>query len=246
MNQESIMGMVLIATPVGDYDKRLVILTKEHGKIAAFAKGARRPNCALLACSQPFVFANFQVYQGKNSYSIVSADVSNYFETLRNDLEAIYYGMYFCEFIDYLTRENVDGTDYLKLLYQSLRALSKGTISYPLIRYIFEIRCMAINGEALSVFDCVKCGKSEPGYVLSIQAGGLVCENCSKEVHDRMEMDEATIYTLQYIIASSLDKLYTFRVSQSVLMNLKEITARYLSVYVGHTFNSLSFLENMY
>lgn len=142
-----ITGMIIKAEPINDYDRRVVLLTRERGKISAFARGARKPNSRLLAATTPFSFGVFKIYVGKSSYNIVDASISNYFEGLREDYESAYYGMYFLEVMDYYTRENNDEKEMLKLLYQSLRALMHEGLPNLLVRYIFEMKAMVINGE---------------------------------------------------------------------------------------------------
>ncbi len=140
-------GMVLKSGPVGEYDRRLVILTRERGKITAFARGSKRPGSSLMAVSQPFVLVKFKLYEGRDSYSLASAEVKNYFTEIGEDVEAACYGSYFLEFADYYGRENMEGTELLLLLYQSMRALLKPSLPNPLIRTVFELRAMAVNGE---------------------------------------------------------------------------------------------------
>lgn len=145
--------MVIKAEPVGEYDRRVVLLTKDMGKIAAFAKGARRQGNRFTASTDVFSFGEFKLYSGRNSYSIADAVISNYFEEFRERFEDAMYGMYFLEVMDYLTRENNDEKEMLKLLYQSLRAILHTAYDNRLVQAIFEMKTMVLMGEFSTVAD---------------------------------------------------------------------------------------------
>lgn len=213
--QVSVTGMILKAEPVGEYDRRVVILTRERGKIAAFARGARKQGSRLLASTNPFCFGKFRIYEGRTSYSISEAVISNYFEELRDNYEQACYGMYFLEVMDYYTRENNNEEEMLKLLYQSLRALLHKGLLNDLVRYIFEIKALAVNGEY-------------PG----------------PPVTEKPLLD-STIYALSYIVNTKVEKLYTFTVTQQVLAELSQVAELYRKRFVDRKFKSLEILQEM-
>lgn len=245
MNQIVLTGIVLSTAPVGEYDRRVVLLTKEQGKISAFARGARRPNSPLIGAVNPFAFGEFTVYEGRSSYTIQSANISNYFAELRSDVTGAYYGFYFLEFSAYYTKEYNDEREMLKLLYQTLRALVNPHIPNLLIRYIFELKALCINGQGPQVFQCVRCGDHERPAVFSAIKGGLVCGKCSENVPDGIVLDKSTLYSMQYIESSKIEKLYTFTVSDKVLKQLEKVMNQLMDVYVDKKFNSLEILDTL-
>lgn len=199
---------------MGEYDRRVVLLTKERGKISAFAKGSRRPGNRLMAPTNPFSFGQFKLYAGRNSYNMTDAEITNYFEDLRQDFAGAYYGMYFLEICDYYTRENNDETGILKLLYQSLRALSSSNFDNRLVRYIFELKCIMLNGEF-------------PG--LCAQDGLM----------------ESTAYTIDYIMKTPVEKLFSFHVKTEVLEELGLYSRNLCKRIMDRNFKSLEILENI-
>ena len=160
-------------------------------------------------------------------------------------MQAACYAFYFLEFVDYYTKEGNDEREMLRLLYQTLRALVKRTIMLPLVRYIFELKAISVEGEGPQVFQCIVCGSQERPCLFSVKKGGLICEECGWDAVGKMQLDPATLYTMQYVVSSSIEKLYTFTVSQKVLEELGKVVERYLDVYVQKRFRSLEILEEM-
>ncbi len=214
----SVKGMVIKCEPIGEYDRRVVILTLEKGKISCFAKGARKINNRFMASTNPFSFGDFKLYAGKNSYSLNEAVISNYFEEMRTDFEKACYGMYFLEIADYYSRENNDERDMLKLLYQGMRALVNDKLDNRLVRITYELKSIIINGEY-------------PGAP-------------QREVLN-FEPDESTLYALKFIESTPIEKVFNYAVKENVYENLQKISQIIVGRTFDKTFKSLEILENL-
>lgn len=143
----SCTGMVLRSRPAGENDRLITLLTGTEGKLNVFVRGARKPSSRFAASSESFAFGEFKLSHGQSAYYLNDADISNYFEEFRTDIELASYASYFAEIADYYCVEGEDSTDMLGLLYASLLALNNSNFSYRLVRCIFVLRAIVINGE---------------------------------------------------------------------------------------------------
>ena len=210
----AVTGIVLKSSPAGEYDRRVVLLTAERGKISCFARGARRQNGRLMGPSTEMTYGRFLIRSGRSADAIADAEIGNYFGGVRKDMEASFYGMYFLEVMDYITRENNDEAQLLKLLYMCLRALEKPSIPKSLVRAVFELKCVVLEGEF-----------KEP------DAG----------TKERLLPD--TVYAVMFIAASEPEKLFTFALSEEVLSELVRFSRKAAEDYFRHSFWSAELLE---
>ena len=78
----------------------------------------------------------------------------------------------------------------------------------------------------------------------SVWRGGIFCPEC-KHGQKTREIHESTRYAMQYIVSSTIERLFTFQLSEEVLTELKKIMKSYMSTYVKHTFKSLQIIDEL-
>lgn len=208
-------GMVLQSVPYGEYDRRVILLTKEAGKITAFARGARKPTSPLLSATSAFNAGTFSLFPGRSAYTLAGAQITNYFRRLKEDLDGSCYGSYFMEMAGYYGRENLDASQMLTLLYASLTALENPAVPDALVRCVFETKLMVINGEF------------PPEAIRDSRLG------------------QSAAYALQFIVASPVKKLYTFSVKEEVLEQMKAVIRDVRERTIDTKMKSLQILEMM-
>ena len=146
-DEQSVRGIVLSVSLLGEYDKRMVVLTEQLGKITIFANGARRKNSRFGAAAQSFTLGRFTVRPGRQSYTLSEASIEQSFLDLSKEMEQYASASYCCELMDYFTREGVGGKDELNLLYVAFRALMEGRLSPGVIRSAYAIKLLDVEGE---------------------------------------------------------------------------------------------------
>ena len=240
---EKVTGMVLSAMSVGEYERRIVLLTTDRGKISGFARGAKRSGSGMTAAAQPFVFGEFMVYENRNSYTIVSAKVRDYFEYLREDMEALCYGSYFMELADYYGRENVDARQMLALLYLAVKAVCRKAVPLRLIRCIYELKIMTLQGEYPRLFSCGVCGREEDLLYFSLRRRGMLCAEHGRDEPGAEKIGKTALHAAQYIISSPVEKLFSFSIPEEAVEQLERLVRRWQSFIIDKKFHSLDMLE---
>lgn len=236
-------ALVLHEMPIGEYDKRLILLTKEFGKITAFAKGAKRSKSPLLAGSQIFSYGDFTLYKGSKTYNVNQISLIESFQRLKQSIDNLTYGLYVLEFSDFVFMENSPDHELMKLVLKTLQQLELTTVNLDLMIKVFELRALSLIGFTPWINDCVCCHKLDHGTYFSFKEGGILCEACHKNDISSILLSEGAKYAMEFIITQPLKNLFHFELESTVLYELNRIIERLVENNLNKKFKALEFLK---
>lgn len=171
-------GIVLRGFPFGEADRVVVLLSPNHGKVRAVAKGVRRTKSRFGGRLEPFTHVDLVLYEGRNLDTITQVSVIEAYRNLRGDLDRVLAAGTMVEVIDAVTQENESSLRAFLLLQRGLAALD-GAPRHPDVVAAYLLKAAHVVGIAPAFEHCAGCGRSDGLTRFSFAAGGVLCDKDS-------------------------------------------------------------------
>lgn len=241
-----VQGLVLRRTEYNDHDVLLTILTKNHGKLTAKARGLRRKNSPLTAQCQLLAFSEFTLFEYRGMYTINEASSIELFLDLRRDLTRLSLGTYFAQVSEVLSQEDLPTPELQSLVLNCLFALSKMGEDEPKVKAVFELRAACIAGFYPDLSMCHVCGNPWPDR-FDISEGRLECASCrdSGSGGIRMPITPGVLQAMRYITECDSRKLFSFQLPADAMEQLCQVTESYLTTQLERGFSTLDFYKTL-
>lgn len=241
-------GIIIRETDLGENSKVVKILTAQKGVISAIAKNCSNLKSKNTAIVQLFAYCGFSLYVGKKGYIVDESEVLELFWGIREDLQSLALAQYFCELCLFLSPEEHNAHDFLRLFLNSLYYLSRKNKDEKFLKAVYEMRACSVCGYMPNLVGCHKCKVYQsPRMKFMIEKGTLVCEKCASAEKSVMgyTLTSGLLDALRHIIYSPTDKLFSFNVSEETLSVLCEVCEKYIYSHVGTNFKSLNFYKSI-
>ncbi len=240
MEPVKIKGIVVNTASMGDNDKMLTVLTKELGVISVSARGVKSLKNKNSQAVNPLCYSEFVINKRGDIYSLVSADLLESFYSLRENVEALSYGVYFAQLAAYIIGRDNACDEELRLLLNTLYILSKSPERAKVLCAAFEVKMCEYGGFAPYIDSC-SCG--EEGIYFDIFEGECTC-NLHKSEHSKRITDSAK-KVIEYVQNADIKDSLTFDTPVEVAREVSELIEAFLTHQLGRLPKSLDYIKKV-
>ncbi len=255
-------ALIIREVAYDDNDKMLTLLTPEYGRVGVMAKGARSMRSGLMTASQLYSWGNYEIYTRGDRHWLREAALIEPFYGLRNDLGRISLAAYICDVTYDATGEQMAADDVLRVVLNTLYALSHELASPHLIKAAFELQIAAMSGFLPDLDGCVVCEAEETeGMYLDVMNGRLICAACmQKDAAAQRRPDPAyeieptriflpiprgALAAMRYILSAPVKRLFSFRLDAGDEADFSRACESYLLNHFERGFASLDFYRSI-
>ena len=169
-------GVVLRTYKLGEADRIVVLLTEEHGKVRAVAKGVRKTGSRFGARMEPMSHVRLLLYRGRELDTVSQADSVDSLRPLLEHLDTATQGLALLEAVDQLAPDREPVPHLYRMLVGARRTLAERPS--PLVVPAFYWKLLAAEGVRPELDMCVVCGGAGELVAFDLDHGGVLCRSC--------------------------------------------------------------------
>ena len=231
---------------MGEADLVVTLFTKDHGKLRAVAKGARRTSNKLLGHLEPLTKLRLSLARGRNLDYVTQVEVIDMFVDLKNDLDGITKGLYLAELVDGFGSEASSNQPLYQLAVETLESIGQNPESEWPLRY-FELQLLRVSGLMPELYQCVECRQpiSPDSHRFSPALGGTLCLNCQSAVAQAGPLSLRALKVLRLLHRGPLPAIMTLQADSTLTHELKTVLSGTVGYWLDKEIRSNSFLEQL-
>lgn len=173
-------AIVLRSIRYGEADRILHLYSPTHGRLAAIAKGVRRPRSRFGARLEPFFHVRLVLYESRGElHTVTGADTIDSHAALREHAVTLDAAARACDAVTRLFESAEPHPEVFHLLANELALLSADSVNATAANGLaFRLKLLLAAGILPQLASCAGCGESEHLHGFSAAAGGVVCGSC--------------------------------------------------------------------
>lgn len=236
-------GIVIRKQKYSEADKILTIYTREHGRVTAIAKGARKVTSRKNSSTELFIQAVYQLARGRSMDIVVESQTLNSFIPLREDLQKAALAFYLTELLNAFSRGGEANYPLYRLFLETMSLLSRAKKKQNLWVRAFEAKSLNQLGFGPELYQCAHCCSplSAEKY-FEPEHGGTVCRDC---FGDGILLSESQLLFLRDLQRCNWSELSRLRFREQDLVDSEEVLRRYLTHVLETDLTSVDFVKKV-
>lgn len=193
-------AVVLRTYKLGESDRIVVLLTENHGKVRAVAKGVRKTLSRFGARLEPMSHVRLLLAQGRDLDIVSQAEAVESLAPMMTDLDHLTAGIAVLEAADQMSLDREPNGNLYRMVVGALRTI--GEQGATLVVPAFFWKLLALEGVRPQLDVCVRCGEDNPLVSFDMHQGGALCRNCRSGA----PLSEEALQLMRMILGGQLNE----------------------------------------
>lgn len=242
----TVTGIVTRYANYRDNDRILTLFTREMGRVDAKARGCRKQKSPLLACAQPFVFGEYQLFTSKDRYVVDQCDIRETFYPLREDIGKFTAANVMLSLSGLGVQERQPNAELFSLLYHCLSFLSYGEGEPIDLALCFVTRYFEVIGFRPAITSCALCEtdlRTHRELKFHAQSGGALCLDCARRENIGESVSGLAMEAMRRMLLLEDAELFRVRLPHAVRKELLDVLEAYCAAILERENKPLSALR---